>query len=265
MVNQGIPTPQPTWVVVVILAIAAGLAAVGCILLFVQDKGSVVGLLPLSAGVGLALTVLGIRLPSRFDRYADQIRDRVEESSGEDIHINVEPGGVAHINQQAADPATVRASDTLQKQEAILREIYTQGLAQAKLSFRVSVIFMTLGAAILITGGALAIWNAPTNGAKYSAVLVTVAGVIVNLTSSVFFVQSNRTRKSMGDQGVLLREESQEDRRLSAARELAAAIEDQDLRNQVRADLAVLVLGVRQKPNGETGSGNTQGSTEAGS
>ncbi|MEV0570709.1 hypothetical protein [Dactylosporangium sp. NPDC050588] len=242
--------------------LAALLLAVGCALLFVRDA-SLAGTVPLAAGVGLALTVLGTRVSSPFDRYADQIRDRVEESSGEEIHINVEPGGVAHINQQATDLATVRASDTLQKQEAILREIYTEGLAQAKLSFWVSVIFMSLGAIILIAGGALAIWNAPTNGAKYSAVLVSVAGVVVNLTSSVFFVQSNRTRKSMGDQGVLLREESQEDRRLSAARELAAAIEDQDLRNRVRADLAVLVLGVKERPDGEGGNGNTQGSAES--
>ncbi|MFD8104641.1 hypothetical protein ACFV24_34395 [Nocardia fluminea] len=156
--------------------------------------------------------------------------------------INVSDGAHASVSGLVPDVGAVRVSDSMEKQEAILREMYTQGLAQARNSFRVSLTFAVIGAGVLLTGVVLAIWNAPGNGDRYASIVATSAGVVINLTSSLFFVQSNRARRNMGEQGALLREESRDDRRLSAARELAAAISDEPLRNEIRAQLALLLL-----------------------
>jgi hypothetical protein len=88
----------------------------------------------------------------------------------------------------------------------------------------------------------LAVVNAKSGGDQYASIVAGVTGVVTNLTLGVFFVQSNRARTNMGSQGVLMREESQEDRRLNAARELAGAISDEALRNQVRAMLSKTLL-----------------------
>jgi hypothetical protein len=66
------------------------------------------------------------------------------------------------------------------------------------------------------------------------SIVAGTAGVVISLTSSLFYVQSNRARTNMVRQGALLREESQEDRKLSAARELAAAIGEAALRDNVK-------------------------------
>jgi hypothetical protein len=243
---------RPTWIIAGTYGLGTALVASGIALMFMDSASTLRYLLPFGAGLLIIFSNSLMGAPSTFDKYADQIRERVDEGSQDSMRIAVESGGTAYVYpQQAGDPATIRASDTLQKQEAILREIYTQGLAQAKLSFRVSLIFLSLGALVLLLGASLAILKAPTTGDKYASIVVTVAGVVIDLTSSVFFVQSNRARKSMGDQGVMLREESQDDRRLSAARELAAAIESGELRDEVRADLARKLLSPRQGDEGE--------------
>jgi hypothetical protein len=152
----------------------------------------------------------------------------------------------------AQDPATVRASDSLEKQEAILREIYTQGLAQAKISFRVSIVFASIGSLLLLLGIGLAIFYAGAGGDQYASIVAGTAGVVTNLTSGVFFVHSNRARANMGKQGVMMREESQEDRRLNAARELVGAISDVALRDQVRATLSRTLLNAPTEKNSKS-------------
>jgi hypothetical protein len=178
----------------------------------------------------------GNPLSSLFDSYAEQIRSRVGEE------VQSEEKATPQKDEPTRQTVVSSASEALQKQEAILREIYTQGLTQARLTFGISVLFMILGAGVLLLGVALAIFTAPTTGEKYSSIVAGTAGVVINLTSSIFIVQSNRARRSMGEQGVMLREESQEDRRLNAARELAASISDAAMRDKVQAELSILLL-----------------------
>lgn len=174
------------------------------------------------------------------DREAQRTRERINREAGHRIQFNAPINGTLNIDipVDASDEATARTSESLRKQEELLFEIYTQGLAQAKVSFRISVFFAAIGASLLLVGVGLSVARASTDGEKYSTIVAGVAGVVTNLISGVFFLQSNRARKNMGEQGVMMREESQEDRRVNMARELAASISDEDLRNGVRADLA---------------------------
>jgi hypothetical protein len=231
----------PPWLQFSTFILAIGLIAAGLFIPSFAGRSTAAASIPIIAGVGLVFYLLKAITFDSFDSYAEQIRQRVENDATT-MHFNVQPGGRLTVEQTNQDPATVRASDSLEKQEAILREIYTQGLAQAKVSFRVSISFASVGAIFLLLGIALAIFNARNGGDQYASIVAGAAGVVVNLSSGVFFVQSNRARSNMGRQGVMLREESQEDRRLNAARELAGAINDEDLRNEVRADLARSLL-----------------------
>jgi uncharacterized membrane protein YgaE (UPF0421/DUF939 family) len=110
------------------------------------------------------------------------------------------------------------------------------------LSFRTSIIFIGVGSSLLLFGIFLAIINAPGTGKIYASVVALCAGVVTNVASTVFFVQSNRARTDMAKQATLLREEGQEDRRLSAARDLTASISDAGLRDDIRAKLALKLL-----------------------
>ncbi|WP_433734934.1 TRADD-N-associated membrane domain-containing protein (plasmid) [Nocardia sp. CA-129566] len=201
---------------------------------------------------------------------ADQVRDDIAKgvTPRPQTIINVSEGAsVDTITSFVPDTEAARVSESMEKQEAILREMYTQGLAQARNSFRISLTFAVIGATVLLIGIGLAIWNAPGTGDRYASIVASTAGIVINLTASLFFVQSNRARRSMLEQGALLREESRDDRRLSAARELAAAITNEAQRNNIRAQLALTLLAVpavsamsseaeadRPRPEGDTAS-----------
>lgn len=243
----------PGWLLVGILLL--GIFGIGAGLgLYLNSIDEVMGAVLVALGLSSIVGLLGVfHGPNTFDEYVDQIRDRVDHEAASQVD------GRQGVDGQ--DPAMVRASESLEKQEAILREIYTQGLAQARASFRISIIFASIGATFLLLGIGLAIVFARSGGDKYVSIVAGAAGVVINLTSGVFFVQSNRARTSMAKQGAMLREESQDDRRLNAAREISSTIESKALRDKVRAKLALSLLRVENSPNEEQagGEGEPQG------
>ncbi|MEV0357749.1 hypothetical protein AB0H71_17000 [Nocardia sp. NPDC050697] len=125
--------------------------------------------------------------------------------------INASDNAQIRVDSVGSDVSMIRTSESLQKQEQILRDMYFQGLRQAKRSFNVSLIAAVAGGCLLLWGVFLAISNAPTPaGQDYASVVAVGAGIVINILSSIFFIQSNRARRDMAQQGLLLREESQE-------------------------------------------------------
>lgn len=152
-----------------------------------------------------------------------------------------------------ADSGMYQASAALRRQESILHSIYDQGLRQATISFAVSMVFACIGGFLLLLGVGLAIANATADGERYASIVAALSGTVVTLVSSLFFSQSNRTRRTMAEQGSLLREESQDDRRLSAARELAVSIEDPATKNDIKLRIAdALIDNLRERPKRDT-------------
>ncbi|TVT60121.1 hypothetical protein FNH05_04915 [Amycolatopsis rhizosphaerae] len=256
----------PAWQQICIFALSAILVASGIAVAATNAQPSSFAVLGLPL-IGVTLLAFSTRFsrPWTFDSYAEEIRGRISESTNMHFHIEGN-GAIVRLDSINQDPATIRASASLEKQEAILREIYTQGLAQAKVSFKVSIIFASIGSSLLLLGIGLAVFYARSNGEQYASIVAGTAGIVTNLTSGVFFVQSNRARANMATQGTMLREESQEDRRLNAARELAGAIDDEELRNQTRATLARTLLKVDVHPTeSDKKAGNTDSTPETGS
>lgn len=138
-------------------AVLIGTFVVGAILLVsgpallvtfeAADKSPDILTFLLPSFLGFALIALPLRKDSAFTLgdFSEDIRDRVK-SEAPTFHFNVQEGGTVHFTPNEDDLATVRASHALEKQEAILREIYTQGLGQERRSFTVSLIFASLGA-----------------------------------------------------------------------------------------------------------------------
>ncbi|GAA1185361.1 hypothetical protein GCM10009654_48770 [Streptomyces hebeiensis] len=124
----------------------------------------------------------------------------------------------------------------------MLTEIYSHGLAQAKLSFFVSLVFAACGSAVLLSGVVLAISHSARDGQQYATITTQTSGVVINLLAGVFFMQSNRARKDMGEQGVMLREDSRSGRNLKAAGVLVDSISDEELRDKVRGQMALQLV-----------------------
>jgi len=194
-------------------------------------------------GVVASVSVLLWAANQSFQREAQHARQQIGGQDQPEIYVN---GGGSTVNiytkdweHRAERPSQLVEPDA---QESMLTEIYSHGIAQAKLSFFISLVFGTLGSLVLLTGAGLAVWHATSNGQRYAAIVAQVSGAVINLLAGVFFLQSNRTRKDMGAQGVMLRDDSRSDRRLKAAGMLVDNISDEELRNQTRAQMALQLV-----------------------
>jgi hypothetical protein len=203
---------------------------------------------PLSV-FGVVLLVLGFFLVVNPVEAAERAtrREMSEDASTLGaVHFHDRMHGDVYLNYpENFNPAQLllaqqlRESSTgLRRQEAILREIYTQGLVQARLSFYISMIFAAAGGIALLSGVALAVFRAPSHGQQYATIVAALSGTVVSLISALFFAQANATRKNMGNQAVMLREESQDDRRINTSRELIVSVTDEATRNQLQAEVA---------------------------
>jgi hypothetical protein len=72
-----------------------------------------------------------------------------------------------------------------------------QALRQAETTFRLSVIFMSAGAVILIVGGGLALAN---QHSSYLPTLTSLSGLLITSCGGAFAVHSNRARKHLTQQ-----------------------------------------------------------------
>ena len=194
-------------------------------------------------GIVASLSILLWGANQSFQHETQRARQQIGGQDQAEIYIN---GADSTVNIYTKDweHGPERSSQLIEPdaQESMLTEIYSHGIAQAKLSFFVSLIFGTLGSLVLLTGAALAVTHAASNGQRYAAIVAQVSGAVINLLAGVFFLQSNRARKDMGAQGVMLRDDSRSDRRLKAAGLLVDEISDETLRNQTRAQMALQLV-----------------------
>ncbi len=178
-----------------------------------------------------------------FASEAESARQRVENPDSS-VHIYGTGSRVyIHPRDSRSEHGGTTALLEPDAQASMLTQIYSHGLAQAKVSFFVSIVFGMVGSAVLLTGVGLAIGHADSNGSRYAAIVTQTAGAVINVLAGVFFLQSNRTRRDMGAQGVMLRDDGRFDRRLRAASVMSDNISDEPLRNRVRAEMALQLVG----------------------
>jgi hypothetical protein len=116
----------------------------------------------------------------------------------------------------------------------LLGEYHAQGLAQARISFRFSLVFAALGFAIIASAILDAVLD---NGRSVAAanIAALLGGTVIEAVSSLFFVQSSRARATMTQFFDSLRS----DRAVEEAIRLSDAIPDAQLQSRLKAVLAL--------------------------
>lgn len=120
------------------------------------------------------------------------------------------------------------------RQFVLLREYHAQGLAQSKISFWFSLVFASLGFAVIIA--AVMTIDRGTAITEQGRTWVTVAaGTIIDAVAALFFVQSNKARELMVEFFDRLRN----DRKLEEALKIAATLPDPLLNSRLGVILAL--------------------------
>jgi hypothetical protein len=191
----------------------------------------------LRRSVGLAPS-RGGDVEDRIDRLEEQFRQTITNDGRRDVRKLRDELTVLRVRlderEAQADPAD--------KNLEILVEIYGQAISQMKTSFLLSQAFAAIGALILLTGVALAIFRASTNGQQIAAILTTVVGFVTNLTAGLFFVQSNRARKHLERQADQLRSDVRLGEITTQAEAVVEKVEDSARRDELREKIVRRII-----------------------
>ncbi|MEV5832216.1 hypothetical protein [Nocardia sp. NPDC052112] len=156
-------------------------------------------------------------------------------------------GDNANIN--VVNPSRGSAQPELEvRRQTFFYEFLRQALSQAENTFRISMIFMSAGAVILLIGAALALTNAGKQDGNHTPIVTSLGGVLIATCGGAFTIHANRARNHLTKQADLIYQNMQSDHTLKQALQLIDQVEDKDLRDRLKCITIVRVLGMNEEP-----------------
>jgi hypothetical protein len=152
-------------------------------------------------------------------------------------------------------------------QNALMQEYHAQGLSQSRISFWFSLVFASLGFAIIALSVGIFLQDTPAPGVGWlesagRPLFALIAGTIIDAVAALFFVQSNKARQLMTEFFDKLRV----DRKLDEALLLMKQMQDPTMASRVQGIVALSfcdvgldkmtladLLGVTEKPISSSG------------
>ncbi|MFF3141851.1 hypothetical protein ACFVRU_09020 [Streptomyces sp. NPDC057927] len=122
-------------------------------------------------------------------------------------------------------------------------EYYAYGLTQARSSFLTSQRFAKVGATILLSGVALAVWHAETSGDLYLGIVVSSVGAVVSLIGQLFHRRADIALGHMTRQTESLRDDTRVRRSTEQAIILLSEVEDPEVKTRLQAGLITKLSG----------------------
>jgi hypothetical protein len=119
----------------------------------------------------------------------------------------------------------------------MLRKYYGHGLSQARINQVTSVSFSVLGGLVLLGGVGLAIWKAETTGEFYSAMVTSVAGLVMSVVATLFHRRADKALEHLTEQTRNLRADMATERDARQAVALLEDVKNPALKAQLQAAL----------------------------
>jgi 20S proteasome alpha/beta subunit len=109
-------------------------------------------------------------------------------------NLEIASNNVENQNIRSAIENSVSGKDDIPYEVEQLTNYYSQILSQSKVSFWFSLVFASLGFVVIVLAAFL--YSADASG---TTVVQFIAGLVMEAVSSLFFVQSKNSQKSMGE------------------------------------------------------------------
>lgn len=130
-----------------------------------------------------------------------------------------------------------------------LVEIYIQAKGQLGSSYRIGQVVATAGGSLLFLGVVLALLRP---GQATPAILAVVGGSVTNLTSGVFFAQTNRAREHLERQATALRDDVRSREVLEQSTEIINTVQDVRRQDDLRAQVVLRILAGGDRESGSS-------------
>jgi len=208
---------------------------------------------------GLIVVLVGLvvgGLDVMFQREQARARKVINETPTIHIHGTGHRIALGDTNGPLSQIPGVTASDAyMARQDEMLRDSYLQTIAQAKVIFWVSLVFMCLGGLILLVGALSAVRSGGSAGKVEAGIVTAVSGALANLASATFLYQANRSRAGLAEQAASMQARSIADRRITVVREIAAELVDNAQRdNSLKELMSALARSVEKLDGRHSGA-----------
>ncbi|MFF0125718.1 hypothetical protein ACFYTG_08340 [Streptomyces mirabilis] len=151
-------------------------------------------------------------------------------------------------------------SEVEDPRQRFLNEFRLQALGQAETTFRLSVVFMSAGAVILLAGGVLALVRHGSSAGSAAALMTSLAGVLIGTCGGAFAVHANRARRhltvqaeridrELTERAERVDEREQSDRTFEKVLALIDRVGDPGTQDRLRSMLAMQALELAPEPN----------------
>ena len=161
-------------------------------------------------------------------------------------HGFVVSGGNIQVNNFG--DAHEREHSLASERQSLFFEFFRQALKQAETTFRLSVVFMSVGAAIVLAGGLLAIVNFNSPQLEFLPLVSGLTGTLITVGGGALAVHANRARRHLTEQANKLDLRVEEDMQMERARSLIRQVADPDLRDRLNAITALRALNMEPAP-----------------
>ncbi|MFJ3231841.1 hypothetical protein [Streptomyces sp. NPDC086787] len=121
-------------------------------------------------------------------------------------------------------------------------------LKQAEWTFRLSVWFMSGGAAVILAGGVLALVHAGNPDLSYLPLVTSLTGALITVGGGALAVHARRARAHVTDQADRIDDKIELDHKLRTATTLIDRIGDRTARDRLNAAAAMKALGMQPSP-----------------
>jgi hypothetical protein len=162
-------------------------------------------------------------------------------SNGDQIflHGNLNSG----INEDRADRDAIAV-----RRQSFLFDFYRQAFLQDGTTFRFSLIFMSLGAVIVLGGGVMAVMHLGGFERSGPGLITALSGAIIGSCGGAFALHANRARRHLTQQAEKMESDLRDDRKLEQTLRLIDEVTDAELRNRLKSLIALRLLDLHRDP-----------------
>ncbi|MBZ6132446.1 TRADD-N-associated membrane domain-containing protein [Streptomyces olivaceus] len=164
--------------------------------------------------------------------------------SGAGVVVN-NTGFVASGDQSAL---TDQRESLAEQRQRFFFDFLRYSLKQAAWTFRLSILFMSGGAAVILAGGVLALVHAGNPDLSYLPIVTGLTGALFTVGGGALAVHARRARAHVTEQADRMDIKIDQDHRLERATALIDRVEDPIARDRLNAAAAMKALDMQSSP-----------------
>jgi hypothetical protein len=175
------------------------------------------------------------------------IAPAVQVGGYQNVVIHQSAGGVAGAGEINFLRDDARAAED--PRQLFLSRVRDLALTEASSAAKLARVFMSLGAVIVLVGGALAVLRVGISHGTSTGWVTALGGVLVGTVGGAFRLHANHERKNLEREAAKVVEELHSDHSREEALVLIDRVEDPVLRDRLRSITAMRTLGLAPAPD----------------